>query len=169
VRGASDAGTCGGTLVSNLAMFDEGYTIWSIWLHLPALPRLFVAILCAVSVYVLFSAVAVLVRLRSLGHPRQTADISGSQRSLAALRTRCSNMQQLLGATFLLFGLIFFTAMHSAYKTFDSHFSVGLLILDNFFTYFAFACNMFVVFLVLHLVQWFVSSRVRACAAGSSV
>jgi hypothetical protein len=36
------------------------------------------------------------------------------------------------------------------------------LILENFFVYFAFATNVFFVFLVLHSVQWFVSGRVHA-------
>jgi hypothetical protein len=36
--------------------------------------------------------------------------------------------------------------------------------LENFFLYFAFAANAFFIFLVLHLVQWFVSGRVRAYA-----
>jgi hypothetical protein len=36
-----------------------------------------------------------------------------------------------------------------------------VLILSNFFLYFAFAANVFFVLLVLHSVQWVVSSRIR--------
>jgi hypothetical protein len=34
--------------------------------------------------------------------------------------------------------------------------------LRNFLMYFAFAANVFFIFLVLHSVQWFVSGRVQA-------
>ncbi len=40
----------------------------------------------------------------------------------------------------------------------------GVLVLENFFLYFAFAADAFFIFLVLHSVQWFVSSRLRAYA-----
>ncbi len=43
-----------------------------------------------------------------------------------------------------------------------SSISLGILILQNLLVYIAFAANVFVIFLVLHCVQWVVSSRVRA-------
>jgi hypothetical protein len=140
------------------------HTLWSIWGYLPAVHRLFFLILSLVSIYTLFSAAVIVVRLRSLTNRRQVEDVSSFQRSLAALHTRSANARQLVGATFYLFGFIFFLAMPLALKTLDSRTPVGMLILDNLFIYFAFATNVFFVFLVLHSVQWFVSGRVHASA-----
>ena len=75
-------------------------------------------------------------------------------------------MRQLLGAAFLTFGFTFFVYLQGAYKQLAlSNIPTGYYILEDFFTCFVFAANMSVVFLVLHLLQWFVSSRVRTCAA----
>lgn len=38
------------------------------------------------------------------------------------------------------------------------------LVLRNFLVDFEFAANIFLVFVMLHSVQWFVSNRVNACA-----
>ena len=73
-------------------------------------------------------------------------------------------MRQLIVGTFYLFGFVFFLGLHSAFITLgDGKLPVGALILRNLVVYFAFAGNVFFVFLVLHSVQWFVSRSVRAC------
>jgi hypothetical protein len=111
-----------------------------------------------------FSASVIMVRVRSLINQRQVEDTSLLRHSLAALQARIANMRQLIGATFYLFGLIYFLMLPLATRILDSRIPLELLILDNFLMYFAFAANVFFVFLVLHSVQWFVSSRVNAYA-----
>ena len=145
-------------------MSNPPYTLWSIWVELLLMHRLFFLIQAVVSIYSLFSATVILVRLQSIMNLRQSEDVSGLQHSMAALPTRLANVRQLIGATFYLFGFVFFLGLRSALRTPESHTPVGLLVLDNFFLYFAFAAKAFFIFLVLHSVQWFVFSRLQACA-----
>ena len=83
---------------------------------------------------------------------------------MAALSARSANMRHLITASFYLFGIVFFWGLRFALWTPDSKTPVGILVLENFFLYFAFAANALFVFLILHLVQWFVSARLQACA-----
>ena len=145
-------------------MSNPPYTLWSIWGYLPFLHRLFFLILSVVSIYSLFSATVIMVRLRSILNQRQIEDDSSLQRSMAALQTWSANVRQLIGATFYLFGFVFFLGLPLALRTLDSSRPVGILILENFFIYFAFATNVFFIFLILHSVQWFVSGRLHAYA-----
>jgi hypothetical protein len=146
-------------------MAHPSYALWSIWTELPTMLRLFFLTLALATIYSLFSATAILVRLRSIVNPSQSKDVAALQRSVAALHARSANVRQLILATFYLFGIVFFFGLRSALWTPDSNStSVGMLILENFFLYFAFAANAFFIFLVLHSVQWFVSGRLQACA-----
>jgi hypothetical protein len=139
--------------------------LWLIWRELPILPKLFFLMLSLVSIYTLRSASVIKVRLHSLKKQRQVEDVSSLQRSVAALQARCANVRQLIGATFYIFGFIFFLALPLATRTLDnSRTPVGILVLNNFLMYFAFATNVFFVFIALHSVQWFVSGRVHAFA-----
>jgi hypothetical protein len=55
--------------------------------------------------------------------------------------------------------------MQWAYMIIDnSNTPVGWLILQNFLTHFAFAFNVFVTFLILHVAGWFVSSSINRLA-----
>ena len=133
-------------------------SIWAIWRQLPLLQRLFLLMLSGVSLYSLFSATVVVLRLRSLAHPG-TNDTS-LQQTVAALHKRCTNVQQLIRATFYLFGLVLFLGLQWAYVILgDSRTPAAWLVLKNFEVDFAFAANVFFVLLVLHFVQWFASSR----------
>jgi hypothetical protein len=145
-------------------MSNPPYTLWSIWIELPLMHRLFFLILAVVSIYSLFSATAILVRLRSIMNQRQSEHVSGLQHSMSALHMRSANARQLIGATFYLFGFVFFLGLRFALRTPESHTPVGILVLENFFLYFAFAANAFFIFLILHSIQWFVFSRFQACA-----
>lgn len=65
-----------------------------------------------------------------------------------------------------LFGLIFFLSLQSAPHTLGlSHTFPATEILNNFVVSFVFAANVFFILLVLHLVQWLVSSRLNSCAS----
>lgn len=146
-------------------MFYSHYTLWSILKSLSTLQLLFCLILGLVSVYSLSSATVIIVRLRSLANHRQIEDIPSLQRSLAVLSARSTNLHQLVSATFYLFGFIFFLTLPFAFVTLANSSTPGWkYIFENLGFNFAFAACVFFVFLVLHLVQWFVSARVRASA-----
>jgi hypothetical protein len=146
-------------------MAYPSYALWSIWTELPTMLRLSSLILAVIAIYSLFSATAILVRLHSIMNLRQNKDVAALQRSVASLHARSANIRRLILATFYLFGIVFFFGLRFSLWTHEStSTSVEMLILENFFQYFAFAANAFFVFLVLHLVEWFVSGRLRACA-----
>jgi hypothetical protein len=141
------------------------HPVWSTWLELPMLVKAFCLVLFLVGIYTLYSASTIMVRLRSLTGQPTTGDTPLFQHSLAALQCRSANLRQLLSAIFYLFGLVFLLA--SPWTTMflgDDRVPVIDLILRNFFDYLAFAADVFSVFLVLQCVQWFVSSRINACA-----
>jgi uncharacterized membrane protein YesL len=153
-------------MAANMFKSNPPYAIWSIWLYLPALQKLLFLVLCVLGIYCLFSAAITTARLRTIPRLLQRKeDIAPIQRALAALRKRSTNLQHLIGAAFYLFGLVLFVGLKWAYNTIDnSSTPVGWIVLQNFVIYFALAANVFVVFLILHFVQWFVSSRVDACS-----
>jgi hypothetical protein len=143
-------------------MFNPPHALWSIWRQFSISLRLIVLILSIVGIYFLLSAIIILKRLHSLASQSQREDRAFVQQSLAALDARCANLRQLLWAAFYLFGTLFFWGLQSASLVLDSGgLSVGMFILNNYVHYFAFATNVFLVFLVLHLVQWRVSVRLR--------
>ena len=163
--GPQYAGTDHHRTVSKSTVSYNHYTLWSIWINISALQKLFCLILSSVSIYALFTAIVILVRLRSLANRSKVEDVSSIQRSLAALHARSANLHQLIGATFYLFGFVFFLTIPFAFITLDSSKVPGWTsIFENLGFDFAFAANIFFVFLVLHSVQWFVSSRVHASA-----
>jgi hypothetical protein len=145
------------------------FALWSIWQYLPLIQKLFCLVLGVVGVYSLFSAIVVMGRLRSLSVRPQKEDNSSVQQSIAALHNQCTNVQQLIRATFYLFGLVLFLGLQWAYFVLGfSSIPIVSTIVENFVLYFAFAANVFLVFLILHLVQWFVSARLCAYALHSN-
>jgi len=137
--------------------------IWSIWNQLPGLARLFVMLLSIVSLYTFYSAAAVLLGLRSLAKQQQSVKVSVLRCSAERFQARCANLRQVLGATFYFFGFTLFLLMSSLARIADeSHTPLGMLVLDNFLIYSAFAMNMFAVFTSLHLLQWFVAARTHS-------
>ena len=127
--------------------------LWSILKYLPTLQLLFCLILTVVSAYGLFSATLIVVRLRSLANRSKVEDLSSIQRPLATLHARSANLHQLVIATFYLFGFIFFLTLPFAMTLGASKVPGWMFIFENLGYYFAFAANVFFVFLVLHSVQ----------------
>ncbi|HMI53407.1 MAG TPA: hypothetical protein VK525_17975 [Candidatus Saccharimonadales bacterium] len=138
------------------------YFLWAIWDELPSIHKLYFAILAGVTIYSFFSLSVVLVRIRSLKRQRQSGDLVALQRSMFALRDRTADVPHLLAAMVHLFGVVFFVGLRGAFWTPENNRPVAMLVLENFFIFFAFAANAFVIFLVLHLLQWFVSGRLKA-------
>jgi hypothetical protein len=87
------------------------YVLWSIWRGLPTLLNLFFVILTLVTIYTVFSASSVVVRLRSLTNQRKVMDASSVRYSLAALHIRAENIRQMVGAASYLFGFVFFLVL----------------------------------------------------------
>jgi hypothetical protein len=149
-------------------MANQSFALWEIWIELPLLHKLFFLILTGVGGYSFFSAATILARLRSIMKCSESEDIPHLQLSIASLNARAGNVRQLIGVMFCLFGLVFLLGLRFAFWTPDSKTPVGILILENFYLYFAFAANTFFVFLLLVSVQWYVFSRLQACALGIS-
>ena len=133
--------------------------IWSVWVYIPALPRLSFMIVVFVGVYVVFSSITILLRLSTTTSPE----------ALSALREKSDYLKQPITAAFYFFGFVFCFTLPFAFDDIRDSRKPGLLaISENLSAYFILAANVFVVFLVLHLIQWFVSSRVRSSARRQS-
>jgi hypothetical protein len=145
-------------------MANQSYALWAIWIELPLLHKLFFLILTGVGVYSFFSAATILARLRSIMKRCESEDIPHLQLSVASLNARAGNVRQLIGVMFCLFGLVFLLGLRFAFWTPDSKTPVDILIIENFYLYFAFAANTSFVFLLLVSVQWYIFSRLQACA-----
>ena len=139
-------------------MFNQQESLGSIAKNLSTLALLFCLILVLVVIYTLFSATLIVMRLRSL---RTIQNDNFLRKSLVLLHHRSANLRQIIVAVFYLFGLTFFLQIQSAYWTPENGRPVGPMILENFRGYFRFGTVIFLVFLLLHLVQWFVSCRIR--------
>jgi hypothetical protein len=145
-------------------MANQSYALWIIWSELPLLHRLFFLILTGVGVYSFFSAATILARLRSIVKCCESEEIPHLQLSVASLNAWAGNVRQLIGVMFCLFGLVFLVGLRFAFWTPDSKTPVGILILENFYLYFAFAANAFFIFFLLVSAQWYVFYRLQACA-----
>src|SRR5690242_7514979 len=93
-------------------MDHQPHALWSIWRMLSYSYRLFILMLCGASVYSLLSAIKIL-GVRVLRIPDD--DIGTAQRQLAVLSNRWTNLRQAIGATFYLFGFVFFLNLQTAF------------------------------------------------------
>jgi hypothetical protein len=143
-------------------MSSPPYWLWSIWSDLSVLNHLFFLTLSAVIIYCLSSATIILVRFHTIGKAPYEDSIS-IRRSVAALHNRSASVRHVIGATFYLFGVVFFLGLQSAPRVLgNSADSLRMEVLPTFVLLFAFATNVFLVLLVLHLVSWFVSNRLNS-------
>jgi hypothetical protein len=136
------------------------YALWSIWKQLSDLQHLFVLTVCALCLYSAFSAVSTMLRLRAVKNPNSDEGISSARHCVDALRNRCANLRCVTTASFYLFGVLLLLGFQTvgSYKMDDA---VMAQLLGSFVVNCAFAANVFAVFLVLHLVPWFVVSRLN--------
>jgi len=144
-------------------MFDPPFAVWSIWRPLGWVDRSVLILLGGLIVYSLLAAIYTIVRIHSLETPRApaTVDLDGS---LKALQRHWSHIRQGTHAAFYLFGLALFLVLQN----------VGMVvgdggpghaanqILSNFVLSCAFAANGFLGFLILHLIEWFITTRISA-------
>jgi len=142
------------------------YSLWSIWGSLSIMNHAFALTLLAVGIYCVSSAAIVLVRLRSIGRLSQNEHSLSIRQVVADLHNRSANMNYVLGATFYLFGVVFFLGIQQAPVTLGLSKSLPWTeVLWNFELHFAFAANVFLVLLILHCVSWFVRTRLNKWSA----
>jgi len=130
----------------------------SVWQSSPLLIRLFLLLVLLPCVYTGYFALPALAQLRSL---RAMPKDESLQKSLARLDRRSANLRQVITGILYLFGFVIFVQLQIAFSTPESNRPIGLIVLDNFREDFRIAAFVFLVFLVLHSVQWFVSTRIR--------
>jgi hypothetical protein len=134
------------------------FALWSIWHQCSELQHWFIYTLGVLCLYAGFCVVSTIARLLSIKH----LDIGEptARRTLVGLRNRCATLRFAVSAEFYLFGVVLFIAFQ-----FVGQFIMGgdvqrrtwqQFVLDS-----AFAANVFAVFLILHLAQWFISIRLR--------
>lgn len=145
-------------------MSDIHHSIWSVWPLLSIWPKLFFLTLVVMCIYVIVNAALIVARLRTVERHMGVENDPSSRTSLARLQTRCTNLAQTLTAAFYLFGFAFFMALPAATFVLDSRLPATTIMLRNVVIDFVFAANVFLVLLVLHALQWWVSSRVSAHA-----
>jgi len=149
-------------MIMLIGLLQSNDSAWyGMWPYLPPFARLFLILLFLLVVYTVCVASVVLVRLSSL---RTVQNDDLFRKRLAVLSHRAANLRQTIVAMSYLFGLTFFLLIQTAFWTPDNNRPVGLMVLENFKFDFRFAADGFLVFLALHAVQWFVSSRICKAA-----
>lgn len=133
------------------------YAIWSIWSQLGSLYKLYWLLLSLVSFYFLFSAVSIVRYIRASNDRGVLAGTSRIQ-----VETRIVDLRQVISAMFFVFGALFFVALPTAFDTLALSKWPQIEYVGNFRLHFAFAANVFFVLLLLHCVQWAISSRLNA-------
>jgi hypothetical protein len=128
--------------------------IWLIWKELPILEKLSFLVLCVVAGYSIFLA-ATVVRLQN---------IVSLQANIALLRKRVRNLQRTTVAAFYFLGFAIFAGFQFAYCNVagDSSESLVWLVVRNLLLHFAYAANVFLILLVVHVVQWFIANQLNA-------
>jgi hypothetical protein len=139
-------------------------SIWHFWPELGWAYELFFIILSLIGIYSAFVNSVVLFRLRSIAD-QEREDSPSVRRSLTALSARLANMRQLLLFAFYLIAWLLFLSFPDAGNTVgDGRHMNAAVLWFGLFLHFAMAANVFFLLLVLHLLQWFVSSRVNEAA-----
>ena len=149
-------------MIMLIGLLQSNDSAWyGMWPFLPPFARLFLILFFLLAVYTAYVASTVLVRLRSL---RTVQNYDSFRKCLTVLSHRAANLRQTIAGMSYLFGLTFFLLIQTAFGTPDNNRRVGLMVLENFKFDFRFAADVFLVFLTLHAVQWFVSSRICKAA-----
>ena len=132
-----------------------------IWTQLSLLYKAFWLLLFSVSAYLLLSMAGVWVRLRSRKSQRE-GDTTSSRRSLANAEDRLGNVSQFISAAAYAFAFLFCTQLPHDIWIYGFGLSSGMSIWGTASLQLAFGAYVFLVLLVLHLSQWWLSARVSA-------
>jgi hypothetical protein len=128
------------------------FGIWSIWPELGLLYKVLFEGLCAITIYFASSSFTAIMRFR-VALAKQ--DIAYVKQVLIRLREKTERLRQVMTAAFYLFGFLLFLGLQGAYETVDkSKETLSEIVTRNLMIHFAFAANVFFLFLFLHLIQW---------------
>jgi len=133
----------------------------SVWAALSYSNRLFLLFFCGVSFYTLRLSFNVMLRLRSLQkQPGSCTETTGSS-NVRHFRSRLENLRQLHLLTLYVLWLCIVINIPEAFSIFGEHktFPVGPILYKLAFLFYYYT-PFFVAFVLLHSVQWFISSRV---------
>jgi len=130
----------------------------AMWSQLGYLYRAFWLIVSVFGVYALCYGGMILFRLRSINR-RDGKDASSLRRSLAAYQDRLRNVRQLVAFMLYLLGFVFFLQLPTDLYANSTHM---VAILGALFINCTFAAYIFLVLLIVHSAQWFVSARIHA-------
>ncbi len=138
------------------------YWLWSIWPDLSVLNHLFFVVLSAVALYCVWSSINILVSARTLRKVRPAEGVGPTREPMTALRNHAENMRQAIGAATYLFGFVFFVGLQFAPRTLgDGPSRLETQVLRTFVLLFAFAANVFLIFLAVHLLSWFACRQIQ--------
>lgn len=141
------------------------HPFWSAWIYFSTWERLFLVGLGAVGIYVLLSVALTLFRIRKIRALIQDGSGTDAEKIFISLRKRSAMMDKLVVTAFYVFGMVLFLGLQWSYFTIDnSKIPGGWIVLSSFEPHFVFAFNVFFVFLVLHVLGWFVSSSLDRLA-----
>lgn len=142
------------------AMYDPPYAVWSIWQSCGWVERIVLILVGGLIIYSLRSAVLTIVRLSSLRVVGSAEGLDPAERSILTLQKHWVRIRQATAAMFYVFGLVLFLVLQIVGDMGPA--SATNQFLRNFIESCAFAANVFFGFLLLHVVQWVVSSRISA-------
>ncbi len=132
---------------------------------LPEIPRLYSLVLFLGSIYIIVSLVQALLALRSLRQRLLNGPEESARSTLASLQARLASLRQMYFLLCLIFGLCFLLQLPAAFRVFGlSNVPVLDVIFMQLGTYISYATDVLLVFVLLHLAQWFVWARVHSFA-----
>ena len=141
------------------------YGLLAIWRSLGLLSRAFCVVFPLASMYCLFSATKAMLRIHSWCKVNPARDLASIQLAVAGVRDGMAKARQVTDAAFYLFGIVLFSNLQTIGNVADhSKIPVDYHIFQNFLFHCSLAESAFVVFLVLHLIEWCVIGRANACS-----
>jgi len=145
------------------AIYDPPYAVWSIWQSCGWLERIVLILVGGLIIYSLRSAVLTFVSLRSL-RAVGAGGLDVAKNSTLTLQKHWVRIRQATAAIFYVFGLVLFLVLQTVAMIVGDMGSASAAnqVLRNFIESCAFAANVFFGFLLLHVIQWVVSSRISA-------
>jgi hypothetical protein len=148
-----------------MSIVDYPYLI-SAWQSLSPINKTFFLLFCGVSIYTISLSVHVLLVLHSFKKQRVTKNANPSRPPLAILGKRLWNLRQLHLFALYLFGFCIVVQIPNVFRVGGDSKGYPFHAITSELT-FLFYCDaiIFLVFTLLHTVQWFVSARVDSFAS----
>ena len=136
-----------------------------LWTEQVPLFKIYACYLSVVSIYTVFSPARTIVRMDS--HKKETApgDHESRRALIVSLQNKSNNLFHLTYLSVLLFGAVCFMQFPATFRNLeDSNLTGWAFISDSLATYSDFAACVFLVLLILHVAEWYVSARLRRLA-----